>query len=201
MLPGDEISVLSAFGYAAWLGLIALCAGALAFALGPFVGRGAAAGIAGFVTFAGFILSGYQQPVPELAPFANLTWWGWTYNHAALAGEYDWPAVALMGVVAVALLVIGIEAFARRDIGATSAVPTLSLPRPVLGLGSPVGRQISLNLGSATAWGLGIGFFGLILGGSAKASWTSSATRRSSCNSSRPSSPGSTSPTPAASSS
>ena len=95
-LPGDEISLLSAFGYAIWLGLLALTAGALAFALGPFVGRGAAAGIAGFVTFAGFILNGYQGPVPELAPFANLTWWGWTSNHIALAGQYDWPAVALV---------------------------------------------------------------------------------------------------------
>ncbi len=86
VLPGDEISVASAFGYTVWLGLIALAGGALAFALAPFIGRGAAAGIAGFVTFAGFILSGYQQPIPALAPLANLTWWGWTYNHTALAG-------------------------------------------------------------------------------------------------------------------
>ena len=68
VLPGDEISVLSAFAYAVWLGLLALAAGSIAFALGPFVGRGAAAGIAGAITFAGFILNGYQAAVPELAP-------------------------------------------------------------------------------------------------------------------------------------
>lgn len=167
-LPGDEISVLSAFGYAVWLGLLALIAGAVAFALGPFVGRGAAAGIAGFITFAGFIFNGYRGPVPELEPFANLTWWGWTYDHVALAGQYDWPAVALVAVVTVILLAVGIEAFARRDIGVTTALPTPSMPRALLGLGGPIGRAISLSLGAAIAWGLGIGLFGLTLGGAAQ---------------------------------
>ena len=167
VLPGDEISVLSAFGYAIWLGLLALTAGALAFALGPFVGRGAAAGIAGFVTFAGFILNGYRAPVPELAPFANLTWWGWTYDHVPLAGQYDWASVALVAVVAIALLAIGIEAFVRRDIGVTTALPTPSMPRALLGLGGPLGRAISTNLGTAIAWGVGVGFFGLAIGGAA----------------------------------
>jgi ABC-2 type transport system permease protein len=166
-LPGDEISVLSAFGYAVWLGLIAVAGGALAFALGPFVGRGAAAGIAGAVTFAGFIVNGYRAPIPELAPFANLTWWGWTYDHVALAGQYDWPSVILVAVVAAALLAVGIEAFARRDIGVTSALPMPSMPRPLLGLGGPVARAISTSLGSALAWGVGVGFFGLALGGAA----------------------------------
>ena len=166
-LPGDEITVLSALGYAVWLGLIALAGGALAFALGPFVGRGAAAGIAGAVTFAGFIVNGYRAPVPELAPFANLTWWGWTYDHVALAGLYDWPSVILVAVVTAALLALGIEAFARRDIGVTTALPTPSLPSPLLGLGGPVTRAISASLGSALAWGLGVGFFGLALGSAA----------------------------------
>lgn len=167
VLPGDAISVTSAFAYAVWLGLLALAAGALAFALGPFVGRGAAAGIAGAITFAGFILNGYQAPVPELAPFANLTWWGWTQDHVALAGHYDWPAVGLVAIVAIALFVVGIEAFVRRDIGVTAALPFPSLPRPLLGLRGPLGRVISTNLGSTIAWGVGIGFFGLALGGAA----------------------------------
>ena len=167
VLPGDEITVLSAFAYAVWLGLLALAAGSIAFALGPFVGRGAAAGIAGAITFAGFILNGYQAAVPELAPFANLTWWGWTSNHIALAGQYDWPPVVLVAVVTVALLAIGIEAFARRDIGVTTALPTPSMPRPLLGLGGPVGRSISINLSTSLAWGLGVGFFGLVLGSAA----------------------------------
>ena len=166
-LPGDEISVLSAFGYAIWLGLLALIAGAFAFALAPFVGRGGAAGIAGFVTFAGFIVNGYRGPVPELAPFANLTWWGWTYDHVALAGQYDWASVVLVAIVTVILLAIGIEAFARRDIGVTTAIPTPSTPRALRGLGGPVSRSISTNLGASIAWGIGVGFFGLVMGSAA----------------------------------
>jgi ABC-2 type transport system permease protein len=167
-LPGDEISLLSAFGYAVWLGLVALAGGSLAFALGPFVGRGAAAGIAGAVMFAGFILNGYQEPVPALEPFANLTWWGWTHNHVALAGVYDWPSVAILAVVDVVLLALGVEAFARRDVGVTTALPSVSLPRPLLGLGGGLGRIVSHNFTTTIAWGLGIGFFGLALGGAAQ---------------------------------
>ena len=167
VLPGDEISVTSAFAYTIWLGLIALAGGALAFALGPYVGRGAAAGIAGFVTFTGFIVTGYQQPVPELAPFGNLTWWGWTYNHSALAGVYDWPSLMLVAVVVVALLVIGVESFVRRDIGVTSTVPTPSMPQSLLGLSGPVSRASAINLGESLSWGLGLAFFGLVMGGTA----------------------------------
>ena len=120
VLPGDEISVTSAFGYALWMVLMALAAGSVAFALAQFVGRGAGAGIAGFVTIAGFIVNGYQAPVPELGPIADLTWFGWTVNHVPLAGQFDWPSVAFLAVFVVVLLAIGVGAFARRDMGATS---------------------------------------------------------------------------------
>jgi ABC-2 type transport system permease protein len=165
-LAGDEISVASALAYTVWLGFMTLAGGALAFALAPFIGRGAAAGIAGFVTFAGFILSSYQAAVPELAPLANVTWWGWTYNHTPLAGVSDWPPVLLVGVVVVVLLSIGVGAFVRRDIGITSTLPAPSFPRFLLGLGGPVGRAIAQNLGAALAWGLGVALFGLVLGSS-----------------------------------
>jgi ABC-2 type transport system permease protein len=165
-LPGDEISVGAAAGYAVWLGLLALVAGSLAFALAQFLGRGAAVGIAGAIMFTGFILNGYQGAIPELAPFANLTWFGWTTNHIPLAGLYDLPSLALVAVVAVVLLGVGVEAFVRRDIGATSAVPTPSLPRALLGLRGPAGRAAGENLPSSLAWGLGIGLFGLVIAGS-----------------------------------
>jgi len=165
VLPGDEISVAQAFGYAVWLGLMVLAAGALAFALAPIVGRGAAAGLSGFVTFAGYILFGYQQPVPELAPFANLTWWGWTQNHIPLGGQFDWLPVVALGVVVVILLGIGVEAFARRDIGSGSTRFSPSMPRPLLGLSGPVARATSLSLAPAFWWGIGVGLFGLVFGG------------------------------------
>ncbi len=156
-----------ALGYSVWLGLMALAAGGVAFALAPFLGRGAAAGIAGFVTFAGFILNGYQEAVPQLAPYANLTWWGWTQNHLPLAGPSDWPSVALLFVVVVILFVIGVEAFARRDIGGTSTIVTPSMPHFLLGLSGPVSRATSLSFWSAIAWGLGVGLFGLVFGSAA----------------------------------
>jgi polyether ionophore transport system permease protein len=166
VLPGDEISVTSAFGYALWMVLMALAGGSLAFALAQFVGRGAGAGIAGFVTIAGFIVNGYQAPVPELGPIANLTWFGWTVNHVPLAGQFDWPSVAFLAVFDVILLAIGVWAFVRRDLGATSSVPTPSLPRALVGLRGPLSRTIGINLPAAIAWGLGIGVFGLVLAAS-----------------------------------
>jgi polyether ionophore transport system permease protein len=86
----------------------------------------------------------------------------------ALAGVYDWPSVAILALVDVVLLAIGVEAFARRDVGVTTTLPTASLPRPLLGLGGALGRVVSHNLTATIAWGLGIGFFGLALGGAAQ---------------------------------
>ncbi len=167
-LPGDEIPVQAAFGFAAWLWLTALVAGSLAFALAPFVGRGSAAGIAGAVMFAGFLLNGYQTAIPELAPFANLTWFGWTTNHLPLAGSYDWASLLLVAAVTVVFLAIGVDAFVRRDIGQTSTIPTPSLPRALKGLRGPTGRTFAEVLPTALAWGIGLGIFGLVMGASAK---------------------------------
>jgi len=167
-LPGDEIPVSAAAGYAIWLGLLALIAGSVAFALAPFLGRGSAVGIAGTIMFAGFILNGYQAAIPQLAPLANLTWFGWTTNHIPLAGLYDWPSLALTGAVAVVLLIVGVEAFVRRDIGVTTSIPTPSLPRALVGLRGPAGRTFGHVLPSALAWGLGLGFFGLAIAGSGR---------------------------------
>ena len=167
-LPGDEIPLAAAAGYALWFALMALAGGAVAFALAPFVGRGAAAGIAGAITFGGFILNGYQAAIPELAPFANLTWWGWSANHIPLAAAYDWPSLALVAGVVVVLLVVGIQAFVRRDIGVTSTIPTPSLPHALLGLRGPAGRMAGHNLPSALAWGIGLAIFGLVIAGSGR---------------------------------
>jgi ABC-2 type transport system permease protein len=167
-LPGDEISVGAAASYSVWLGLLALASGSVAFAAAPFLGRGAAAGIAGAVMFAGFLLNGYQAAIPGLAPLANLTWFGWTTNHIPLAGLYDWPSLGLVAVVAVILFVIGVVAFMRRDIGVTTAIPTPGLPRVLVGLRGPAGRAASEKLPASLSWGLGLGLFGLLIAGSGR---------------------------------
>jgi len=167
-LPGDALPLSAAAGYAIWLELMALAAGSVAFVLAPFLGRGNAVGIAGAIMFAGFILNGYQAAIPELAPLANLTWFGWTSDHIPLAGVDDWPSVALVAVVAIALLVVGVEAFVRRDIGVTSSIPTPSLPHALVGLRGPGGRTAGHNLPTALAWGIGLAIFGLVIAGSGR---------------------------------
>jgi polyether ionophore transport system permease protein len=167
-LPGDEIPMQAAVGYALWLGLLSLVSGALAFALAPFVGRGSAAGVAGAVMFGGFIFNGYQAAIPAIAPLANLSWFGWTSNHIPLAGVYDWVSLLPVALVTIVLLAVGVEAFARRDIGATSPIPTPSLPETLTGLRGPTGRAIGQNLPSTLAWGIGIGLFGVAIAGSGR---------------------------------
>ena len=168
-LPGDEISAQEALGYALWLGAISLAAGGLAFAAAQFVGRGSAIGIAGAVMFGGFILNGYRNAIPELRPLADLTWWGWSAQHVPLAGQFDWASVVIVAVVAAVFLILGVEAFVRRDIGESTAIPSPSLPRALVGLRGPEDRTFGALLPTALAWGLGIGIFGLMIAGSGRA--------------------------------
>jgi ABC-2 type transport system permease protein len=168
-LPGDVIPVGAAFSFAAWLGLMALAAGSVAFVLSPFVGRGSAAGLAGGLMLAGFLLNGYQGAIPELVPFANLTWFGWTQNHIPLANLFDLPSLALVAAFAVLLLVVGVEAFVRRDLGAGTAIPGPRLPRAMVGLRSPEGRASSERFPTGLGWGLGLGLFGLLIASSGAA--------------------------------
>src|SRR4029079_14719997 len=72
-------------------------------------------------------------------------------------------------VPGLALFVRGVEAFFRRDIGTTSAVPTPSLPRFLVGLGGPAARTFGNGLPTALAWGLGLGIYGLGIAASATA--------------------------------
>ncbi|HEY8169827.1 MAG TPA: ABC transporter permease subunit, partial [Candidatus Limnocylindria bacterium] len=166
VMPGDEISAGAAFSFAAWLGLMALAAGSVAFALAPFVGRGSAAGLAGAVMLGGFLLNGYRTAIPELEPFANLTWFGWTADHIPLAGRFDGASLVLVAAFMVLLLVVGVEAFVRRDLGAGSATPGPRLPRALLGLGGPTARASSERFPTGLSWGIGLGLFGLLIASS-----------------------------------
>jgi ABC-2 type transport system permease protein len=167
-LPGDAIPLESAVGFAAWVGLVGLASGSVAFALAPFVGRGASAGIAGAVLIGGYFLNGYQASVPAFAGVANLTWFGWTVHHQPLTGQPDWVSLAVVAIVTVILFAVGVEAFARRDLGATSRIPWPGFPQAALGLRGPASRSFGERLPLALAWGLGVGVFGFILGAAAR---------------------------------
>lgn len=161
-VPGDTLPVAAAAGYGLWLGLVSLAAGSVAFALAPLLGRGAAAGIAVVVMVAAYLLNGYQALTPVLGDIAHASWFYWTGKHVPLAGMYDWRSLLPVAAVCVVLLTIGVEVFARRDVGASASVHSPTLPGPALGLGGPVTRALSERVPTALAWGLGLGLFGFL---------------------------------------
>ena len=167
VLPGDAISAGAAIAFALWAGLVALAFGSLAFALAPVVGRASAAGIAGAVLVAGYLLNGYQASIAAFAGPANVTPFGWTVGHQPLGGAYDWPSIALVALVAGVLFAAGVELFARRDLGSTSAIPWPGFPAALLGLGGPAARSLGERLPLALAWGVGIGLEGFFMGAAA----------------------------------
>jgi putative exporter of polyketide antibiotics len=97
---GDHIAPLSSIGFALWVGFIALFFGGLAFALAPFLGRSGSAGVAAAVMVLLWVANGFTA----LAPLATISPFHWTVNHVALVGEFDWPGLALVGLVAVAFM-------------------------------------------------------------------------------------------------
>jgi len=152
---GDQISPLSGIAYALYLGFTALFFGGLAFALAPVLGRAGSAGVAGVAFAVLWTVHGMDiQPLAALSPFR------WTENHVALVGMYDWPALALVGAAAAAFLVIGVELFARRDLGATAGLGLPRLPGIVLGVHGPTTRAFGDQLPRALAWGIGLGLVG-----------------------------------------
>ena len=89
--------------------------------------------------------------------------------HRRWPAVYDWPSVALVGGRRG-------RAAGHRGRGVRSARHRRArppcrrrrMPRVLLGLGGPIGRATASNLGAAVAWGLGVGLFGLVLGGAAR---------------------------------
>jgi ABC-2 type transport system permease protein len=167
-LPGDAIPLDAAVNFALWVALLGLVSGAVAFALSPFVGRGSAAGIAGMVMAAGYLINGYKTAVPLFQSLSGLSWWAWVSKDLPLAGQTDWGSLVLVAVVTAVLLVIGVEAFNRRDLGVTSAIRWPGLPAFTLGTGGPLQRSFGDRLPAAIGWGLGIAFLGFMMGAAGK---------------------------------
>jgi polyether ionophore transport system permease protein len=155
---GDHISLLSSAGFAVWIGGLAMFFGGLAFALSPLLGRAGSAGVAGLAMAALWITNGLNVggPLLILSPF------NWTFDHVPLVGIYDWPSVALVAVLGVALLALGVELFARRDLGVTAGLSLPQLPAPVLGVHGPTARAFGDELPRALSWGIGLGLVGIL---------------------------------------
>lgn len=150
----DAISLGAAIGYALGLALIGLLAGSIAFAAAPFVGRSVAAGLAGVVMFASYVVDGYQSSFPVFSGVARLSWFSWTAGHNPLAGAWDWGSLAVVAILTVVLFAVGVEAFARRDLGLGSRVVGggPGLPDAMPGLRGPLSRSIAERLPAALAW-------------------------------------------------
>jgi ABC-2 type transport system permease protein len=164
----DRLPVSDSIGFGLWLGLIGLVSGSVAWALAPFLGRASAAGIAGALLLGGYVISGYQAAVPALQPLAHLTWFYWTYNEVPLAGQSDWPSLIPVAIVAVVLFVIGIEAFQRRDLGVSSAIPVPAMPGALLGTMGPTRRAFGERLPTAIAWGIGLAIYAALIAASSR---------------------------------
>ncbi len=167
-LPDDAIPPIAAIGFALWVGVVALFFGGLALVLSPFIGRGAAAGVSGAAVVAGWILNGYAATVPAFRIPADLTPWAWTFNHVPLGGMYDWASLGFTAIVAVVLLALGLEAFVRRDLGASTSLRMPATPRALRGLGDPLGRSFSERLPVALGWAIGLGVFGMVMAGASR---------------------------------
>jgi ABC-2 type transport system permease protein len=155
---GDPISPLQAIGFALWLGCLALFFGGLAFALAPVLGRGGAAGVSGIALAVAWTVHGLDAgPLAVLSPFR------WLENHIPLVGQFDWPALALVGGIAAVFLGLGVELFARRDLGVTVGLGLPQLPGAVLGVRGPTSRAFGEQLPRAIWWGLGLGLMGALI--------------------------------------
>jgi ABC-2 type transport system permease protein len=162
-IAGDAIPVQAALGYGLWLAVMTLWFGGLAFALSPVLGRSLGAGVAGAALLAGYIASNYAASIPAFGVVAIVTPWYWTSDHLPLAGQYDWATLVPVAIFAVGFLAIGVEAFARRDLGTTSRVRLPSMPAFLLGEEGPVARSFGERLPMALGWGIGLGIFGLAI--------------------------------------
>jgi len=156
---GDQIPLQSSIGFALWVGFLALFFGGLAFAAAPVLGRAGAAGVAGLMMVVLWVANGLDVggPIAVLSPFR------WTADHIALVGQFDWPGLALVGVLAVVFLAIGVELFTRRDLGVTAGLSLPGLPADVLGVRGPTSRAFGDQLPRALSWGIGLGLMGALL--------------------------------------
>jgi ABC-2 type transport system permease protein len=68
-----------------------------------------------------------------------------------------------VAVAAIVLLAVGVEGFARRDLGVTLGLGLPTLPGAVLGVRGPISRAFGEQLPRALAWGFGLGVFGAML--------------------------------------
>jgi ABC-2 type transport system permease protein len=165
-LPSDAVPISAAAGSGAWLLTTILMPGAVAFAVAPILGRGAALGIGATVLFLSFVVSAYSDIVPAFEILRPLSYLHVTADHRPLGGQWDWPAVGVLAVVVLVLFGAGVVAFERRDLLAASA-GRLRIPAIRLWVRGVFLRGVGERLPASLAWGFGLGLYGILIATSA----------------------------------
>ena len=163
VLPGDELPLPTVLGHVFLYGLLILAAGSVAFATAPLVGRSRAMAFGAVALIGGYLIDSFGSIAPALKSLSPISWYSWTAHHRPMAGVTDWPSVALLAVVTLALLIAGVVAFERRDIGSATALRWLHAPSLPGGVGGPFRRQLSDRTGIALAGGAGIGLYAALI--------------------------------------
>ena len=162
-IPADAIAIGDALAHFAGVALFGLVGGALAFGLGPLLGRAAAGGIALATLITAYLVNAYAGVIPAFDQVQGLSWFAWSADQRPLAGRWDAVSLIPIGILVVALFAVGIVAFERRDLGATVRLPRLGLPGGRVGLRGPARQAFVRQIPAAAAWGLNIGFWALLV--------------------------------------
>ena len=166
-LPGDEVALVDTLAQMLWLGGMALAGGAVAFAFGPILGRGGAAGVAAAFLVGGYIVNGYAEAVPLLQALKPLSPFAWTAGHRPMAGVSDWPSLALLAAFVTVVCGLGVLAFARRDLGRTVALG-IRLPPVAAAVAGAGTRSFFERVPAALWWGIGLGLYVAVFASSAR---------------------------------
>jgi ABC-2 type transport system permease protein len=163
---GALLTGLNIAAFVSFWGLAGLLAG-------QFTGtRRQASGVTGGLLLASYLLNNVLQAVPNLK---GLTWLLPAHYYAvskplAPGGTFEWGAWAVLVALSTACLALSILLFTRRDIGPAFALfrtereesrSTGRLTERLLG--SVFGKALLDVMGSAIAWGLGLGAFGAMV--------------------------------------
>ena len=131
------------------------------------------------VMLGGYVVNSYRTVVPafDAAGQPDLVLAGPRTTCRSPAGPTG-PASASSRSSAVVLIAVGVEAFARRDVGVTVALRTPGLPRALLGVRGPLGRSFGDLLPTALAWGIGLGLYGVLMAAASRGLHRRAAERR-----------------------
>jgi ABC-2 type transport system permease protein len=115
LIAGQSYNLLTALPYALNAFLVALNYGLIGFALAAATGRrGLALAVASGLAFAGYLVNAMSVSVTALQTADKLT----LFHYYSTHGSYNWNHLIVQVLVALALLVVSLVGFTRRDIRA-----------------------------------------------------------------------------------